>query len=231
MQYRIVVLCALFLALSGRARADPINWTDWTSAAVGAGGSAQGVVTRNSTLISVDYSGEVTPNSQTSGGINYWLPSSPYMSPTIDNGPPCCDIITLVGGSTLTNTLTFSAPLTNPVLAIASLGRASRPVRYLFNEPFQVLSSGPGFWGGPGTLTGSGNVLTGIEGHGAIQFQGTFSSLSWNAPDAEFWHGFTLGVSDAAAVPEPMTLMLTGFGVAVAAWRRRSRMASRESLE
>lgn len=225
MRYRIVVLCALLLVVSNRARADPIHWTDWMLATVGASGSAQGVVIRNSTLVLVNYAGEVTSPTQIAGGTNYWLPSSPYMSSTVDNGPPCCDIVTLNGGTSLTNTLTFSSPLTNPVLGIVSLGRASRSVRYMFNQPFEVLSSGPGFWGGPGTLTASGNVLTGTEGHGAIQFQGTFSSLSWNAPDAEVWHGFTLGVSEAAPIPEPMTLMLTGFGVAVAAWRRRSRTA------
>lgn len=38
------------------------------------------------------------------------------------------------------------------------------------------------------------NVLQGAEGHGTIQFLGTFSTFSWEVPITENWHGFTFGI-------------------------------------
>ena len=88
---------------------------------------------------------------------------------------------------------------------------------YNFDTPFTVLSFGPGYWGGPGTLTDiGGNVLEGVEGHGVIQFQGTIETLSWTIPANEFWHGFTIGV-----VPEPSSVVLLVFGAIPLAWRWR----------
>jgi hypothetical protein len=95
-------------------------------------------------------------------------------------------------------------------MAILSLGQAGFLVTYDFDAPFDVLSFGPGFFGGPGTLTElAGDVLVGEEGHGTIRFRGTFTSISWTVPTAEFWHGFTVGVAaDVAAVPEPSSIVL-----------------------
>jgi hypothetical protein len=175
--------------------------------------------------VSVTYSGEVLL-AQTSGGTNYWIPSAPYLSPVIDNAPPDSDVIFLVGGNQTLNTITFSKPVLNPVMAILSLGRPGVAVEYHFDSPFDVLSSGAGYFGGgPNSLTElNGNVLSGAEGNGAIEFQGTFTSISWTVPLGENGHGFTVGVDPPAPVPQPPTVWMLIAGMAsLAFFRRRCR--------
>ncbi len=40
----------------------------------------------------------------------------------------------------------------------------------------------------------SGNILRGAEGYGVIQFHGTFSTLAFKVPTAEYWSAFTVGL-------------------------------------
>ena len=216
MTRRVATLVGVLMAaFVHSATAEPITWANWTAATVGASGSASGSIASLAGPMDVVYSGQVSSPTQVGAGRNYWVPSAPYLSSGIDNAPPCCDIITLTGGSTQVNTVMFSSPVANPVMAIVSLGRPSLPVSYQFGQPFEILSSGPGFWGGPGTLTQSaGGILEGTEGHGAIRFLGSVSSISWTAPTSENWHGFTVGVGpQAAPVPEPATLGLLGLSL------------------
>lgn len=208
-RYAAVWMVAVWGAvlLTAPVSAAPIVWTDWTSAdATSAAGTAGGVT--------VTFSGLINPAAQTAGGTNYWaVNSSIYTSvPEVDNPPPDSDIIRLTGGTGAgTQTLTFSQPVVDPVMAIMSLGQTSVEVRYEFDAPFDVLNSGPGFFGGGILNELAGNVLQGFEGHGLIQFSGTFSSISWDIPLPEFWHGFQVGF--AAQVPEPMSIWLLAVGL------------------
>ncbi|MEB3182199.1 MAG: hypothetical protein VKL59_24655 [Nostocaceae cyanobacterium] len=185
------------LLSSPNVQAATIAWTDWQSGSVGKPGTASGLITlSDASQIGVQYTGEIL-DLQTNGEFNYWNPATPYLSTTVANAPPTSDIISLVGGNSIVNTLSFSQPITNPILAIVSLGSsiAQIPVRYQFDAPFNILSSGQGYWGeGPFSKL-PGNVLEGIEGHGSIQFSGTYSTISWTVPTAETWHGFTLGTA------------------------------------
>lgn len=130
---------------------------------------------------------------QTSGGTNYWNPSAPYISSQVDNAPPDSDIISLIGcSSTTTYKLTLSEAIKDPIMDIVSLGQPGFNVTYDFDRPFDIPSQGVGFWGGGPTALQElpGDVLQGAEGHGTIQFIGTFDSFSWTAPTSEDWHGF-----------------------------------------
>ena len=197
-----------------------VSWTDWTAATNGLPGAASGSLATTGGPVSVNYAGEVL-FAQVSGGINYWSPNSAFLSATVPNEPPASDIVALTGGNAIVNTLTFSPAVQNPVMAIMSLGTPGFNVEYDFDQPFDVLSFGPGYWGAPGTLTElTGDVLQGHEGHGVIQFQGLISSVSWTVATAETWHGFTVGV-----VPEPPSLCLLGMAAAGLKCRCRCKRA------
>ena len=134
------------------------------------------------------------------------------------NRPTGTDLISLDGGGL--KTITFSQAVVNPFVAFTSWNGNS----VTFSAPYTVISEGCGFWGcgtfqstGPASFFGSGEV------HGVLQFQGTFTQLSFTDSN-EFWHGFTVG-AEGVAVPEPGTwaLMIMGFGAAGAMLRRRQR--------
>ena len=214
------------LVLTSMAPAAVVYWTDWTSGTAGPAGSAAGTINTPGGAISVSYSGEIN-FIQTSGGLNYWLPSAPYVSGLVDNAPPTSDIITLA--QTTPKTLTFSQPIDNLFFAVVSLNGNG----YVFNRDFEIVSGNNvgGFWGA-GTfsktdLGGGFFRLNGTSGepHGVIRFTGTTSSITWSSASAENWNGFTVG-TPPTVVPEPAgaAAMLSAglFGITLATRRRRA---------
>jgi len=215
-------------SLTQALRATPIDWTDWSAATVGSptGGTAAGTIGS----INVSYSGEVTGNTVVGAGFapgsGYpsWGPTTTFSGGTIDNTPTYGDIIGLDGGSSAVNTITFSTPVVNPVMAIWSLGSGGAPTSFQFDagEPFTIESGGPSNEYGGSTIYTVASPLDAVfgnEGNGTIQFSGTYSSLTWTNPQFEAWFGFTVGVP----VPEPASATLAIFGLAASVvwWRRR----------
>ena len=140
--------CALVMGalLAQGALAAPVAWTDWTSTT---SNTVAGSLLVGSTSVGVTYSGAQYSFAQVSGsGTDYWLPAVPYVSPTVSNAPIGTDIVALSAAGT--STITFSAPVVNPLIALVSWNGA----RVTFGGGadtqtynIQYLSSGCGFWG------------------------------------------------------------------------------------
>lgn len=226
-------LAALGLsACSLTAFAATYHYVDWTSASV-ATGSASGTITLPDTstvtvtfqAINADGSAGTLAGAQTvPGSTNYWIPSAPYLSSQVENAPPDSDILQLQGGLNQVYRVTLSEAIKDPIMSILSLGQPAVATTYDFDSPFTIVSQGTGYWGGnSASLTQlPGDILRGTEGHGTIQFIGTFSTFSWTVPTPEYWHGFTFGIRTTlqiepgdppVSVPAPAPLALLGIGL------------------
>jgi hypothetical protein len=188
-----------FIALSA-ANAAPVVWVDWESGTAGASGVAAGTLHTPTGDITVDYSGELF-FVQTDGGTNYYVPSAPYTSATVDNAPPDSDILALSTASS--KTLLFSEPIDDLFFAVVSLNGNG----YEFDADFEIVSFGAGYWG-DGTLSrvdngdGTFSVVGTGEPHGVIRFTGAVSSITWTSLSNEAWNGFTIGTYGAADLDE-----------------------------
>ena len=198
-----VLMLIAALGFSGAANAAQVFWTNW--------GDRTALGTISPLGVTVSYSGEVQ-----SLISNYpsWEPVSTFSGGTVDNAPPQSGgIIQLFGGTSTVDTITFSTPVVNPVMAIWSLGAVGAQASFVFNgnEPFTIQSGGPSNEYGGSSITASGNTVYSNEGSGTIQFQGTYSQLTWTNPQNEVWYGFTVGAP--AAVPIPAAAWLFGSGL------------------
>ena len=196
--------------------ASATSWTDWTAATVGSPGSAVGTLDG----VSVTYSGQVIAGTccggtTTNGSSDIWNPTSTFTGGTVTTSPDAVgDAIATNGTFTGINTITFGTAMVNPVFAIWSLGQGGLPATFTFIGATPTFEAGGGnslFGGSPISVVG--NVVSGVEGNGVVQFTGTFSSLSWtNTP--ENFYAFTVGVNGATGVPEPGSLALLALGFA-----------------
>ena len=208
----IVALCAAPVAHAAT------TWTDWTAATT-LGASAANTVTGTLNLdggaVQVTYRG-ATDRVELSGA-DWWGVSGTPDPYAAAGAPDQHDIIRLVGGDMGKYTLTFSAAVLNPILAFLSVGTLHQQVDYRFDQTPTLLGSGVGWWGGCGTcLFVDGNTVSGREGHGTVQFLGSFTELNWTAPNHEYWQGFTVGTASVSPVPEPSTFVLMASGLAFA---------------
>lgn len=217
------VIAAAVGSLSAHAAVLPaptIAWNIWSSTTTGSIPTAGGP-------LAVSYSGE------TFGvAANYpsYTPTSSYTDGVVVTNAPAASngILQLQGGDGTLNTVTFATPVVNPVMAIWSLGAGGTPASFVFTNATPVfVAGGPSAEYGGQAITVSGNTVSGQEGNGTVEFIGTYTSLSWSNPQAEYWYGFNVGISGVAAVPEAGTwsLMFAGLG-AVAVRVRRSRTRS-----
>jgi len=215
-----------------QAAADTIDWTNWTDFTES--GSTPGTATGTTgNGIGVSYTGEVhgvflnTIDWATAGG------GTTFSGGMVGNAPPSSGgIVQLFGGPSgasqtpVLNTITFSTPVTNPVMAIWSLGQSGIPASFVFNQTPALQSGGPSVEFAGNSISVTGNTVNGAEGNGTVEFLGTFQSISWTNPTYENWYGFTVGIP--AAVPEPgsITLLLAGIVAVGFTVGRRNRLAA-----
>lgn len=213
-----VLLCGLWAATSVSAQT---SWVDWTSATGGAPGFAVGGLNG----VGVTYSGELDA-AVTNGSGNIWSPVSTWIGGSSTSSPnTVSDYIRLNGDFRGTNTVTFASAIEDPLFAIYSLGTSNLPVSFTFNLTPTVQAGGPSAGFGGTTVTVLGNVVTGREGNGVVQFTGSVSSISWTTDVFENYFAFTVGTAGIAApVPEPSEhlMMLGGVALLVLAVRRRA---------
>jgi hypothetical protein len=197
------------------AKADTISWTSWSFPAVTASpyvapGIATGTLIINGNPITVTYTGQLINTS----GATDWSPSSTFdggIGPAPPNGNA---EVAMTGGQSYTETITFSSSVTNPILAIWSLGQNGIIGQYVFaaGQPFTITSGGPNAQYGGASIYSVGNTVFGEEGNGDVQFAGVYKTITFTTPVYENYYAFTVG-ADVAPVPEPATLGLMGTGI------------------
>lgn len=197
-----------------------VVWTDWTSGTIS---STSGSATGTMGSVGVSYLGE---NQCLNCFVSNWSPATSWQAGPVTNAPPGNSSIRLIGGNAdVVDTLTFSTPVLNPVLAIVSLGQGGINASFNFDPTlsFSLLGGGPSTsWGGF-PLSSSGSTVFGNEGNGLVLFSGLVSEISWTNPASENYYAFTVG--QVGAVPEPSTwaLMIAGFlGIGFMAYRKKS---------
>ncbi len=212
----LALAAVLALPLSAMASAPTVSWTNWTSGTAGS-------LTQNATPITVTYIG-TNAGRDTTDAI-YDHPAS-FTNVDVTNTPTMANgTIKLTGGAgSGTSTFHFSQAVINPYIELFSVGAGGSPVtiNFLNGEHFTILSQGAGHWGG-GTLTQSGDSVTGAEGNGLLQFTGSFTDISFTTPNFENYYGATVGAALVASVPEPETyaMMLAGLMLVGLVARRR----------
>jgi hypothetical protein len=180
-------------------------------------GSAAGIISAASGSVNISYTGDVASptqvNTTPSTGADYWAFPSTYTGGIVSNAPDSLnhDLISFAEGDAVTDTITFSSPVLNPILAIVSLNGANLS----FSAPVTVIASGQGSFGGGSLFVTTPNTLLQdtSEGNGIVELAGTFNSFTFTHTAPEFWAGFTIGIQDLApesGTPEPGTELLLG---------------------
>lgn len=93
-------------------------------------------------------------------------------------------------------TATFSQPVSNPLVAFASVGQPGLPVPIIVSRPFTPIWTDAATPGWSTTYNLSANSFTGEEGFNIIRIDGTFNSVSFNYTVAENYCTVAFGFED-----------------------------------
>jgi Dockerin type I domain len=177
--------------LEDRITPATISWNTWTS-------NQLGTMMVGSTPVTATFAAGLNDPYSANPGYPSYTPSSTYADGNVvSNAPsPTNGIMGLNGGNQNVNTLTFSTPVVNPVMAIWSLGGLGVTASFVFtNATPTLIAGGPSAEYGGSAIAVNGNVVSGQEGNGTVEFIGTYSTISWTNPQYESWYGFNVGAS------------------------------------
>ncbi len=93
-------------------------------------------------------------------------------------------------------TATFSTPVTNPLVAFASVGNPSTPVPVLVSTPFTPIWTDNTTAGWSTTYDLPNNKFTGTEGFNIIRIDGTVTTVSFNYTATENYSTMAFGFED-----------------------------------
>jgi hypothetical protein len=236
----VMVGAASLLALAGTVPAAPVYWADWTQA--DDPGAVVGTITgAGSDPVGVTYTGSYLFAVVDNHGANYWAPASSFHDHgLVDNEPGLKDIIGPLGGDDMRHSLTFTAPVVDPVIAFVDLGHKNGPVTFEFERSFDLVCCGSG---GREIVELPNRVLSGEGGDGTIMFPGTYTEIGWKIPVDSDWHGFTVGICGIGhedgdedgdedggdhpgpvPIPAPGALLLGSLGTVLIGYLRRRAM-------
>lgn len=205
------------------AQATQIDWNTWTSA-------TQGTISPDGVTVNFSIAGSGSADNLVSNYPSYTPTTTFADGSTVSNAPTASNgIIQLTGGNSNLNTITFSSPVVDPVMAIWSLGAGGTAATFVFSDATPLfVAGGPSAEYGGSAISVSGNVVSGSEGNGTVMFKGTFDSISWTNPQYEGWYGFDVGIAGLARpspVPEPAPWGLFALGligIALAQLKRKA---------
>lgn len=210
-----LLLSLLLVAAVPSAFADTVTWATWNTPTVLS--PIAGVETGTIGSVGVTYVGELQfVNASNAGHFNYFQPTTTYVGGVVGNAPTDGGMLAIDGNTGVTNTFTFSAPVSGLVFSEVSLGQSTIGTQYTFDQDFNIVACGPNIVYGGGCITQSGDTMIGHEGDGTIVFSGgPITSLSFTAANPEYWNGFTIGLLPQATTPtpEPGTMVLLGTGL------------------
>lgn len=104
--------------------------------------------------------------------------------------------VTIMNSSQGVFTATFSQPVTNPLVAFASVGRPGIPVPVVVSRPFTPIWTDAATPGWSTTYDLPNNSFTGEEGFNIIRLDGTFTTVSFNYTVAESYCTVAFGFED-----------------------------------
>jgi len=185
------------------------SWTDWRAFTLqtqaGQKGQATGTFMVDNVAVTVTFEGSVNDQSKTDDQAVHFI----NFPQTFVNGPTTGDWVALSGiesefsDGKIAQKITFSHPVTNPRLALWSVGDPVVAVQYDFGSiPVTIISTGPASVPGstiPLTIP-SGSIVQGQESNGIIELTGTFTEVPFTV-NYEDYHAFTVGIAPTVLVP------------------------------
>jgi large repetitive protein len=155
------------------------TWTDWTS--LTAYSSATGTLALTGGNVNVTYTSSQVISIQGISG-SYFNLGDAYAGTMPTSG---IEGLQAHHGAGLTHTYTFSQPVKDPILVFWSMNSNT----FTFTQPFTLL-------GQQGGVTSTATRVIGAAGecNAAVQFNGTFTSISYTSTILEGWTGVTVGV-------------------------------------